>query len=51
MVVSQPHYLLFTDAHLSQTQACAVSAQGFGRWHFVLERLDGPERLEAADSE
>ena len=51
MVVNQPHFLLFTDAHLSQSRACAVSAQGFGRWHFVLERLDGPERLEAADSE
>jgi ribonuclease HI len=24
---------------------------GLGRWHFVLERMDGPERLEAADCE
>jgi ribonuclease HI len=51
MVVNQPHFLLFTDAHLSKSRACAISDQGFGRWHFVLERLDGPERLEAADSE
>ncbi len=51
MVVKQPHYLLFTDAHLSKSRACAINDQGFGRWHFVLERLDGPERLEAADAE
>ncbi len=51
MVVNQPHFLLFTDASLSKSRACAVTDQGFGRWHFVLERLDGPERLEAADSE
>ena len=51
MVVNQPHFLLFTDASLSESRACAVTDQGFGRWHFVLERLDGPERLEAADSE
>jgi ribonuclease HI len=29
----------------------SVHRSGFGRWHFVLERLDGPGRLEAADSE
>ena len=51
MVVNQPHFLLFTDASLSKSRACAIADQGFGRWHFVLERLDGPERLEAADSE
>lgn len=51
MVVNQPHFLLFTDASLSKSRACAITDQGFGRWHFVLERLDGPERLEAADSE
>ncbi len=51
MATSQPHYLLFCDTHLSKTRACAVTDHGFGRWHFVLERLDGPERLEAADSE
>ena len=51
MVVNQPHFLLFTDASLSKSRACAIADQGFGRWHFVLERLDGPERMEAADSE
>ena len=51
MVVNQPHFLLFCDTNLSSTKACAVGDQGFGRWHFVLERLDGPERLEVADSE
>ncbi len=51
MATSQPHYLLFCDTHLSKSRACAITDHGFGRWHFVLERLDGPERLEAADSE
>lgn len=51
MVVNQPHYLLFCDTHLSSPQACALESRGFGRWHFVLEQLDGPERIEAADSE
>ncbi len=51
MVVNQPHFLLFCDTNLSSTKACAVGDQGFGRWHFVLERLDGPERLEVADAE
>jgi ribonuclease HI len=51
MVVNQPHFLLFCDAHLSKSRTCAINDRGFGRWHFVLERLDGPERFEAADSE
>ncbi len=55
-MVAQPHYLLFCDTHHNDVQQ-ATSApsvhtgNGSGRWHFVLERLDGPERLEAADSE
>ncbi len=52
-MVAQPHYLLFCDAHYSDSQP--GSAGGYavsgGRWHFVLEQLDGSERLEAADSE
>jgi len=54
-MVAQPHYLLFCDTHHSDHQfgdsALGGTAGGSGRWHFVLERLDGPERLEAADSE
>ena len=55
MVMAQPHFLLFCDTHLAQPSTYADSATprrlGVGRWHFVLERLDGPERLEVADSE
>lgn len=55
-MVAQPHFLLFCDTHHSDSQLGANGpASGYagsgGRWHFVLEQLDGPERLEAADSE
>ncbi|MEO8269719.1 MAG: RNase H family protein, partial [Aureliella sp.] len=55
-MVAQPHYLLFCDTHHSDNQLGASGPAGGyvrsgGRWHFVLEQLDGPERLEAADSE
>ncbi len=56
MIMPQPHFLLFCDTHLAESQSGADEAahRGYsapGRWHFVLERLDGPERLEVADSE
>lgn len=55
-MVAQPHFLLFCDTHHSDSQLGANGTSGGyvgsgGRWHFVLEQLDGPERLEAADSE
>lgn len=55
-MVAQPHFLLFCDTHHSDSQLGANGpVSGYvgsgGRWHFVLEQLDGPERLEAADSE
>lgn len=55
-MVAQPHFLLFCDTHHhdnSSTDASQMpyAGAGGGRWHFVLEQLDGPERLEAADSE
>lgn len=50
-MVSQPQFLLFCDAHASDSYAGNCSPCVFGRWHFVLERLDGNEQLEAADSE
>ncbi len=55
MVMAHPHFLLFCDTHVSgdsgQGSASYSPGQGAGRWHFVLERLDGPERLEATDAE
>lgn len=56
MVRAQPHFLLFCDTHISERGPGSEATEGYriarrGRWHFVLERLDGPERLEATDSE
>jgi ribonuclease HI len=39
-----PHYLLFSEC-------AAGSGPHRGRWRFVLESLDGSERLEASDEE
>ncbi len=50
MVFAKPHFLLFCDAHVSSRGAADNLPTG-GRWHFVLERIDVTERLEAADSE
>jgi ribonuclease HI len=50
MVLAKPHFLLFCDAHVSDRAAGDSEPVG-GRWHFVLERIDINERLEAADSE
>ncbi|MEZ6137716.1 MAG: RNase H family protein [Pirellulaceae bacterium] len=54
-MVSQPQFLLFCDAQasdaVSPTTEPTRTRNVFGRWHFVLERLDGDEQLEAADSE
>lgn len=47
-MVAQPHYLLFCNTHFNDGTSHVA---GGGRWHFVLEQLDGTERLEAADSE
>jgi ribonuclease HI len=52
-MVCQPQFLLFCDTHASDASPSAAGGGGncFGRWHFVLDRLDRPEHLEAADSE
>lgn len=58
MVMAQPHFLLFCDTHAhapKRTNWVSSSAQYrssvSGRWHFVLEQLDGTHRMEVADSE
>jgi ribonuclease HI len=44
-VSASPHYLLFAESSVSGGPAAR------GCWRFVLESLDGSERLEAADEE
>lgn len=58
MIAPNPHYLLFCTIHMSDGPTHDIQAQGSpkpalhrGRWHFVLEQLDGAQRLEVADSE
>lgn len=54
MVTQQPHYLLICDSVISNPALVDGVTQptiGLGRWNFVLERIDGPERLEAQDCE
>lgn len=50
MVLAKPHFLLFCDASVVSAGAADTAPVG-GRWHFVLERIDAAERLEAADGE
>lgn len=63
MVMAQPHFLLFCDTHLqspprdsgAENHGVSNRSPG-GRWHFVLEQLDGKQssdgtRFEAADGE
>ncbi len=50
MVFAKPHFLLFCDASASSSAQSDTDPVG-GRWHFVLERIDAAERLEAADGE
>lgn len=50
MVLAKPHFLLFCDAHVANGAAADTEPVG-GRWHFVLERIDVAERLEATDGE
>ena len=53
MVMAQPHFLLFCDAQARKLDADMAASDGSvqGKWRFTLEQLDGPRRLEAADSE
>lgn len=53
-MVCQPQYVLFCDSSLSLPVASDGNCEplvGLGSWHFILDRLDGAERLEAVDSE
>lgn len=58
MVMAQPHFLLFCDTHAHApkranwvSSSVQYRASVSGRWHFVLEQLDGTQRMEVADSE
>ncbi|MDG2381927.1 MAG: hypothetical protein P8N76_09650 [Pirellulaceae bacterium] len=45
MVAKQPHFLLFSEAQE------ATDSPSEGRWHFLLESLQGETVVEAADDE
>ena len=45
MVAKQPHFLLFSEAQE------ATDSPSEGRWHFLLESLQGETVVEAADEE
>lgn len=51
IMVSQPQFLLFCDTHTTQPTTPLDSHAIHGRWHFVLDRLDRPQKLEATDAE
>ena len=51
---TQAHYLLICDSSISTPAIIDGQCQptvGIGRWSIVLERIDGPDRLEAQDCE
>lgn len=51
MIATQPHYLLFCDTSTKAAADQEGAQHVDGKWHFVLEQLDGPMRLEVADFE
>jgi ribonuclease HI len=52
MSASSPHYFLFSESTTDQQPShCGVSGGDVGRWRFVLEKVDGTVRFEAADEE
>jgi ribonuclease HI len=53
-MVQQPQFLLICDSNISTPAIIDGINQpsiGVGRWRFLLESLDGTQRLEATDSE
>ncbi len=50
MTVPTPHFLLFSEARTRRAKAIS-NPTADGVWHFVLESVDGSEKLEAADAE
>jgi ribonuclease HI len=54
MRVARPHYLLFSEAFQTVAEHSAnhdATGESGGRWHFVIEAVDGSRRYEAADLE
>jgi ribonuclease HI len=52
MIVSAPHFLLFSESQTSRAADSSVPrGHGSGQWRFVLETVDGGTRFEAADEE
>ncbi len=51
MIISRPHFLLFCDGTLTADAHDKRQIHHRGRWRFVLEDVEGGERLEASDAE
>lgn len=52
MSVRPPHYLLFSESRKAEALAETRKAERrTGQWRFVLESLEGAEKVEAEDSE
>jgi ribonuclease HI len=51
MSVPPPHFLLFSESRSTGERTASRSAAQSGKWRFVLESVDGKEKLEAADEE
>lgn len=51
MSVPAPHFLLFSASEAERRRRHETNEPAGGRWHFLLESLHGPDRLEATDEE
>ena len=51
MSSARPHYLLFTESTADSATCGGVRSTKHGRWKFVLEAVDGDQRIEASDEE
>lgn len=51
MSIPRPHFLLFSDAVSEPGSQAEDPSSGSGAWRFVLEAVDGEDKLEVEDEE
>jgi ribonuclease HI len=51
MSSARPHYLLFAESMVDSATLGSWRGAQHGRWKFVLEAVDGEQRIEASDEE